>query len=323
MAGVRINSDVPYTPAAFPAPVEAAIYYQSQPGDPIRNGASGVLGREGGAIFNIGGDANSVYFARRATGDVADNYVSFGGVRTSPAQYGPLVPGLYDSAQKFGGTGTAALEAYLFGYSCADGFGSFVVYEYERSATAVTKFAADFEFHCEGVDSALYGGVRYNSTLPYTQAVPPAQFTPAAIYISSEASDRILHGARATLRNDQGQLGRLIKANKGATFQYGGAMRAPEWELGIIPRYPGPLTVGTYESGSTADDLFIAHRSSVCSSRSGRAVVYEVEMSGAVLRKLAADIDQQCDGAHAYAGIRYNKARSRTSIPWRRHHPWT
>ena len=37
------------------------------------------------------------------------------------------------------------------------------------------RFAADFEQHCEGMEPALFGGVRYHSTI----AAPPVQLPPA------------------------------------------------------------------------------------------------------------------------------------------------
>lgn len=39
----------------------------------------------------------------------------------------------------------------------------------------VLRFAADFEQHCEGMEPALFGGVRYHSTI----AAPPVQLPPA------------------------------------------------------------------------------------------------------------------------------------------------
>src|SRR5215471_7104457 len=51
------------------------------------------------------------------------------------------------------------------GRGCNTETGRFRVYEVEfDSANKVTKFAADFEQHCEGGASALFGAIRYNST---------------------------------------------------------------------------------------------------------------------------------------------------------------
>src|SRR5258708_36727707 len=70
--------------------------------------------------------------------------------------------------------------------------GSYVVKELARAADGtVLRFAADFEQHCNGEAPALYGAVRFNSDLPYTQPVP---YAPAVVRFTSDAGDPVGRG---------------------------------------------------------------------------------------------------------------------------------
>ena len=59
--------------------------------------------------------------------------------------------------------------------------GRFVVLEVEYAGEDVTRFAADFEQHCENQDAALFGAIRYNSTIsdlvPFGGQYPLYQLT--------------------------------------------------------------------------------------------------------------------------------------------------
>ena len=57
--------------------------------------------------------------------------------------------------------------------------------------TTILRFAADFEQHCRGQAAALFGGVRFNSDVPYTQ---PVGFAPASIRYTSDPGDPIALG---------------------------------------------------------------------------------------------------------------------------------
>jgi hypothetical protein len=89
-----------------------------------------------------------------------------------------LVPGSYENATRwpFQSPTGAGLSISGSGRGCNTLTGRFDVLEavYD-SAGRVLRFAADFEQHCEGMEPALFGGVRYRSTI----AAPPVQLPPA------------------------------------------------------------------------------------------------------------------------------------------------
>jgi subtilisin family serine protease len=103
-----------------------------------------------------------------------------------------LIPGVYDNATRwFFGTTVPGL-----GVQVADGTGSrdcntltgrFVVLDVERVNDQYTRIAADFEQHCNGAAAALFGSVRFNSTIPPSerpvaiQSLKPSPALPAKV----------------------------------------------------------------------------------------------------------------------------------------------
>jgi hypothetical protein len=97
----------------------------------------------------------------------------------------PLVPGTYESAQRypFQAAGHPGFDASGDGRGCNTVAARFIVDEATYDATGnVLTFAARFESHCEGGASALFGSIAYHSTLPHrTRSVSAnsLQFTSA------------------------------------------------------------------------------------------------------------------------------------------------
>jgi len=81
----------------------------------------------------------------------------------------PLTVGVYSGAVRFpfqpaNGNG---LSIYGAGRGCNTLTGQFVVLEVVYgTGNTVQRFAADYEQHCEGGAPALFGSVRYNSSIP-------------------------------------------------------------------------------------------------------------------------------------------------------------
>ena len=103
----------------------------------------------------------------------------------APASGQPLVPGTYESAQRFPfqAAGHPGFDASGDGRGCNTVAARFVVDEatYDASGNVLT-FAARFESHCEAGASALFGSLAYHSTLPHrTRSVSAnsLQFTSA------------------------------------------------------------------------------------------------------------------------------------------------
>jgi hypothetical protein len=94
---------------------------------------------------------------------------------------GTLGPGVYENATHYpehhGSLVSAPLSVSRPGQDCNTLVGRFVVYEVAfNSAGTVTRFAADFEQHCNGIVPALFGAVRFNSArtslVPFDGAYP-------------------------------------------------------------------------------------------------------------------------------------------------------
>jgi hypothetical protein len=96
----------------------------------------------------------------------------------APAGGQALGPGTYAQVQRYSSTGgpNAGLLSGISDFSsqqCDTVTGSFVVHELVRAPDGwPTRFAADFEQHCNDGPSPLIGAVRFNSTVPYP--APPA-----------------------------------------------------------------------------------------------------------------------------------------------------
>jgi hypothetical protein len=88
-----------------------------------------------------------------------------------------LAPGTYWGARHFGlrfiDPDRPGMRVFGEGRGCQDVRGLFTVHEAELGTDGeVLRFAADFEQHCEGDQPALYGTVRFRSSLPPPSAPP-------------------------------------------------------------------------------------------------------------------------------------------------------
>jgi hypothetical protein len=297
----------------FSASAQNAIYFQSQPGDPVLNGASGVElnGAASDTSFHVTELSDGgVSFQARV---ISTNQQWYLGFSANLILYGQsstrLQPGVYENAIKQGNAlGVPGIDVYRSPVNCIHGFGRFTVHEIEYGTTAINKLAVDFEWHCAGADPALFGGVRYNSSIPYVpRTLPPVQLTPAAIYLSSTPGDPVLGGQRITLTNEQGLVRRMLNSVQGARITVGPGTEPPAWEFGIVE--PGPLAPGSFTVG-LGPSAWMKRGTARCENLGTRFTVHEVEVVGVVIRKLAADIAFSCDGktTTSYAGIRYNSS---------------
>jgi putative cell wall-binding protein len=82
----------------------------------------------------------------------------------------PLVPGTYESAQRFDfrAAGHPGLDIFGDGRGCNTVAARFVVDDatYDASGNVLT-FSARFEMHCESLPQTLYGALSYNSAAPF------------------------------------------------------------------------------------------------------------------------------------------------------------
>ena len=172
LGSIRFNSSVPFTPPP-PPPTDGttAIVFNSETGDYIGQGLQQIFtpadgtfvaarNFDNGVTISFNGGMNTWNLAFSAPGDAL------------------LVPGSYENATRwpFQSPTGAGLSISGSGRGCNTLTGRFDVLEavYD-TAGRVLRFAADFEQHCEGMEPALFGGVRYRSTI----AAPPVQLPPA------------------------------------------------------------------------------------------------------------------------------------------------
>jgi hypothetical protein len=167
LGSIRVNSSVPLTPPP-PPPTDGttAVVMNSETGDYI-----------GAGLQQIFTPADGTFVAARNF----DNGVTidFSGVAwwtlafSAPGD-APLMPGTYENATRwpFQSPTAPGLSVSGSGRGCNTVAGRFEVLEAVYGPGGqVLRFAADFEQHCEGMVPALFGGVRYHSTIP----APPVQ----------------------------------------------------------------------------------------------------------------------------------------------------
>jgi hypothetical protein len=139
-----------------------ALYLDSQPGDYIGQGLVQNW-TDVELIFNAieESDPRRVSLVAR-TETFSTNWFLWFGVPE-----GSMQPGIYENAVRASAPTKVSPQLYVSGQSrgCNKTAGRFVVYEVEVDAAgAVTRFAADFEQHCDGTSAALFGAIRFNST---------------------------------------------------------------------------------------------------------------------------------------------------------------
>jgi hypothetical protein len=148
---------------AYASPARAqttALFFDSQPGEFIGGGPPPRTFTTANATFTAVREGNAVRIVVDGA-SLTPWHVSFVG-----ADNLPLAVGTYSSVR------AAAFAAPFNGLSvsgdgrgCSDLTGRFVVREIEYSGEDVTRFAADFEQHCNDFNPALFGAIRYNSTI--------------------------------------------------------------------------------------------------------------------------------------------------------------
>jgi Divergent InlB B-repeat domain len=155
------------------AQTTTALLLHSQPGDYIGQGLDRTY-TAADATFEITTSTwnGAVRLSAIAPGLTFSWYLEF-----RAAGDLPLTVGTYEAAQRSAFTINHGLDVSGSGRGCNQLTGRFVVREIVRGPdNAVTQFAADFEQHCEDAAPALFGAIRYNSTIsdlePFEGAYP-------------------------------------------------------------------------------------------------------------------------------------------------------
>ena len=149
--------------AAIAQAQTTALFVDSQPGDSVGGGEQRLFTTADlGFTSNVGSGNSTVSIAARTEQSFSSSeywdltFQSGGG----------LVAGVYENAGRasFLPSVSPGLSIIHSGRGCSRVVGRFVVYEVAISTSGtVTRFAADFEQHCEGATAALFGAIRFNA----------------------------------------------------------------------------------------------------------------------------------------------------------------
>jgi hypothetical protein len=145
----------------------AVLNLRGQPGDFIAGNSERFL-TSAEAFFGQGNFANNATFQVTSLANPSVSWQT----NFSPPLGVPLVPGVYTNATHWRAPSltTPGLDVHGEAVNCNILWGRFVVLEVSFSSPGglgvVDRFAADFEQHCEGAAVALFGSIRFNSTVP-------------------------------------------------------------------------------------------------------------------------------------------------------------
>jgi hypothetical protein len=154
-----------------------ALHFDSQAGDPVGGGLARTY-LPPAATFSVFQSSGEVFVSVSASG-------FFSSLSFAPPTGGTLAPGVYLNAAHTASPGNPRLSVSA-GSSCSRRSGRFTIRELVITSGTVQRFAADFEQHCNNIDPALFGSIRYNSTVttlpPFDGAYPDYRLTiaPAA-----------------------------------------------------------------------------------------------------------------------------------------------
>jgi hypothetical protein len=211
----------------------------------------------------------------------------------------------YDQAERWPiqPVGLPGMEISADGRACSALHGKFTVRELVIATNGtVTSFAADFEQHCEHRQSAAYGGVRYNSSVPYTDFAP-TPFDVTTIQMFGEPGDLLTGGHSYTFSNSDGRIESHLDVNNSLLFRdedisdlASVVMAGPDGTLVHETNYYGWSRRFPFNaSGHPGLDVVAIGKS--CNTLTGAFRVYEMQLDKwGVVRKFAADFVEYCEG---------------------------
>lgn len=320
------------------ANADTFLYFKSDQGDYI-----------GGGLTQTFTTANGTFTASRNYDNGVS--ISFNGSRWWHLDFAApgnnvLAPGVYEGATRFPFQSSIApgLSIYGDGRGCNQSTGRFIVHEvvYNPDNT-IAVFAADFEQHCEGGIPALYGVIRFNSTLPILDldndgvmdvadncptvvnldqtdtdgdgignACDPVQGA-TFIYFDSQPGDYIGGGQQAMYTLADGTISASGSTNH-VTLRFNGG--STWWYLDFAQASGQDLGVGMFERAArypfqspTQPGLSVSGSGRGCNTLTGRFEILEFTLKpDGSLKNFAVDFEQHCEGGTpALVGVvRYN-----------------
>ena len=167
------------------------LIFDSEPGDYVGQGGNRTLTPLDGTFLAARNDHQGVTVSFRTPEMLS--YLHLWRLDFSSNE-APLVAGTYAAATAYPATPLNGLNVSGSGRGCSSLTGRFIVYEaVYRSDGSVRRFAADFEQHCNDSVPALFGAIRYNSTI--ASAVPFGGDYPSyRLDVSTTAGGRVIGG---------------------------------------------------------------------------------------------------------------------------------
>ena len=164
-----------FEPLVSSAP-RTLFYWESQAGDPVGRGGQGVFSPAGSQWQVTSGESG-----RHVSIYISDAIASWSLTFSAP-EGSPLGTGHYGAAHRYPFTPLNGLSVSGEGSACNTLTGRFAILEIVLGSDGtVQRFAADFEQHCGDGVPALFGIIRYNSTIddvvPFGGAYPSYQLT--------------------------------------------------------------------------------------------------------------------------------------------------
>lgn len=257
-----------------------------------------------------------------------------------------LAPGTYEGATRFPFQSPTApgLDVSGSGRGCNTSTGRFIIHEvvYNTDNT-IASFAADFVQHCEGGVPALYGAIRFNSSIPLVDtdadgvmdiadncptvpnpdqadtdgdgignACDPVQGA-TFIYFDSQPGDYIGGGQKAMYTLANGTISASGSSNHIMLSFNGGSNW---WYLDFAPPSGSSLGVGTFENAArypfqspTQPGLSVDGSGRGCNTLTGRFQILEFTLKpDGSLKNFAVDFEQHCEGGTPalFGVVRYN-----------------
>jgi len=150
------------------APGPWTLTFQSQTGDSVGQGETHTYtDADPGQTFTISSSANGVSLFLNGP-----SFIYWWDLDLHAPVGQPLIEGTYETARRAPFASFNGLSFSGSGRGCNTLTGRFVVLQASfGSGGAVQSFAADFEQHCEDHDPALFGSIRFHSTVPLPGAV--------------------------------------------------------------------------------------------------------------------------------------------------------
>jgi len=136
------------------------LYLDSDPGDPVGMGRKTTLTTLDGTFVIGGYPWTGVYVQFRSATTFWLNF-------SAPSE--GLLPGIYEGAAKYPSSSppVPGLDVSTRAENCNSTSGRFIVLEIQfNESLGVQALAIDFEQHCNGATPALFGYLRYNSSVP-------------------------------------------------------------------------------------------------------------------------------------------------------------